>query len=304
MVSMPVVDEAFAAGSISVEHVEVLARVRDRSKKAAAAFVRDEAVLVEWAATRKMHHFRRDVDAWFVRVDGDEADRLAKRQRDHRRFDLSQSFQGMWFADGVFDPMSGAAIKNVLTAIEDDLFRADWAQARDLLGRGPLPAELARTPKQRRVDALVEMATRAATAPVNGRRPVPLVTVLVGDEAFARSCRLASGTVLASGTLVPWLDDAEIERIVFDGPDRVMAVGRARAFRGALRRAIEVRDRECTHEFCDVPADRCQADHIEPHAAGGDTVQTNGRCRCGFHNRLGTIRPARPTRPKTAPVSD
>ena len=42
---------------------------------------------------------------------------------------------------------------------------------------------------------------------------------------------------------------------------------RRRFFRGALRRAIEVRDRRCTHPSgCDVPAERCDIDHIVPLA--------------------------------------
>ena len=70
-------------------------------------------------------------------------------------------------------------------------------------------------------------------------------------------CRLASGTVVTPGSLVPWLRDADLERIVFDGPDRVLSVSRRREFTGALRRAIEVRDRECGHDLCDRPASEC-----------------------------------------------
>ena len=52
-------------------------------------------------------------------------------------------------------------------------------------------------------------------------------------------------------TLAGWLTEAMIERVVFDGPDRVQAVGHQRAFTGALRRAIEVRDRtRACQVFC------------------------------------------------------
>jgi HNH endonuclease len=59
-----------------------------------------------------------------------------------------------------------------------------------------------------------------------------------------------------------------------------------RLFSGATRRALELRDRECAHPFCDTPADLCQADHIDPFSHGGLTTQENGRLLCGFHNRL------------------
>ncbi|MDA8148855.1 MAG: HNH endonuclease signature motif containing protein, partial [Actinomycetota bacterium] len=56
-------------------------------------------------------------------------------------------------------------------------------------------------------------------------------------------------------------------------------------------RAIEVRDRTCSHPTCEVPAERCQVDHILPWSAGGATTQENGRLLCGFHNRLRNERP-------------
>jgi len=76
-----------------------------------------------------------------------------------------------------------------------------------------------------------------------------------------------------------------VER-VFDGPNRIKNVGaHRRIFTGATRRAVEVRDRQCFHEFCDVPAECCEIDHVQPWAAGGLTTEDNGRVACGFHNR-------------------
>jgi len=48
---------------------------------------------------------------------------------------------------------------------------------------------------------------------------------------------------------------------------------------------VQVRDQECFHITCDIPADQCQVDHIEPWAAGGLTITDNGRPACAFHNR-------------------
>jgi hypothetical protein len=126
--------------------------------------------------------------------------------------------------------------------------------------------------------------------------PAPLFTVLVGYETFAgRVCELADGTVVAPGSLLRWLDEAWVERIVFDSPDRIRNVGvRQRLFTGATRRGVEVRDRECFHEFCDIPAEDCQIDHIQPYAEGGPTVDDNGRPACGHHNRERHRRPQPP----------
>ncbi|MGH9133645.1 MAG: HNH endonuclease signature motif containing protein, partial [Ilumatobacteraceae bacterium] len=96
----------------------------------------------------------------------------------------------------------------------------------------------------------------------------------------------ANGTVITPGQLVPWLADAELETVLFDGPTTVVSVSQRRCFTGVLRRAIEVRDRHCQHPSgCDVPADGCDVDHIVPRAIHGETSQFNGRLECPTHNR-------------------
>ena len=135
------------------------------------------------------------------------------------------------------------------------------------------------------------MAHRSRTAPADGRRPAPLVTVLVDFPTLAgRVCELANGTVVPPGALLPLLDDATIERAVYRPDNRVEVSETTRLFTGATRRAIELRDRTCTHPYCDRSAP-CQVDHIIPYSDGGPTNQANGRLLCGFHNRLRNQRP-------------
>ena len=192
----------------------------------------------------------------------------------------------MWFGKMTFDPLSGTIVEGELKRIYDQLFEADWAEARSRLGDRACPGDLGRSPAQRRADALVEMAIRSATAPADGRRPEPLFSVFVGYETFAgRICQLANGTVITPGTVVPWLPQSWLERVVFDGPSRIIDMGvQRRLFTGATRRAVQLRDRECFHPFCDLPAEDCQVDHVVPYAAGGETTQANGRPACAFHN--------------------
>ena len=273
---------AFAAGTISVEHVDRLSRARN--PRTATVFDRDEALLVGWAETMHFDDFVTAVDAWFYRADEDRAERLADKQHRGRRLHLSRSLEDTWYLNGVFDPISGQIIHGVLARIERELFEADWADARHRLGCDPTVDDLARTAAQRRADAMVEMATRAATTPKDGQRPKPLFTVLVGVDLFARTCELASGTFVTPGSAARWLDRSLIERIVFDGPDRVISVGRQRNFTGALRRAIEVRDRTCSHPYCNTRAEECEVDHEHPWALGGLTSLRNGKLKCRFHN--------------------
>src|SRR5690606_7828209 len=103
------------------------------------------------------------------------------------------------------------------------------------------------------------------------------VTVLVDAPTLTgRICELSTGTVVTPGEVLPLLCDADVERVVFGAGSRVLDVGeRRRLFTGATRRAIEVRDRRCTHPTCSAPVHRCDVDHITPYADGGLTVQDN-----------------------------
>lgn len=223
-------------GEITEAYVEALAAARGRV--GGERFAPDEPMLVDDARTLAYRHFVRALAYWEQRVDPDGVEDRALAQHAARRLQVSQSFEGTWFLDGVFDPIAGEVVNKALRDIEGERFKADWAQGRERVG------DLRRTPAQRRADALVEMARRARAMPAGGRLPEPLFTVLVGYETFAgRVCELASGTVVAPGAVVPWLNEAWVERVVFDGPDRVKNVGvRRRIFSGATRRAVEVRD--------------------------------------------------------------
>ena len=282
---MPSVEAAWLAGDIGEAQVALLASAR--TPETASCFERDEAMLVEHAAKLSYRSFARALAYWEQLADPEGTERSAERQHADRRLHLSQTFGGAWALQGLFDPINGAILANVLGRIEKELFEADRAEARERVGEKVCAADLARTPAQRRADALVEMARRAAAMPAGSRLPEPLFSVLVGYETFAgRTCELANGTVVSAGALVRWLDRAWVERVVFDGPKRIKDVGvRKRIFAGATRRAVQLRDRECFHPYCDRVAEDCEIDHVRPWSEGGLTVEDNGRVECGFHNR-------------------
>ena len=140
------------------------------------------------------------------------------------------------------------------------------------------------------------MATRARTAPAGGRRPAPLFTVVVGLETFTGPIlELCNRTVITPGTAARWLTEADVERIVFDVPVTGDRRRRPRRFfTGALRRAIEVRDRTCFHPCCDEPPQRPEIDHIVEASQGRAHHPANGRLGCGFHNRWRNHHPDEP----------
>jgi hypothetical protein len=286
---LPVGVEAWASGAISAAQVDVLARLRSDTTEEALA--RDENVLVDQASTLPFQAFVKVAAYWEQLADPDGVEKDDQLRKADRDVYLERSYDGMWLGQLTLDPISGAIVGGELERLEQVMFAADWAQAKEVTGGEPKLSDLARSPGQRRADALVEMATRSQMVAEGARRPGPLFTVLINYATTDRVCELANGTVLAPGALLPWLTEAHLERVLFSPSRRVEVSEKARLFTGATRHAIEIRDRECTHPYCDIEASKCEADHIIPYTAGGLTTQENGRMLCGFHNRQRNGRP-------------
>jgi hypothetical protein len=289
--TMPATAAALAAGDLSPDHVDVLARANDGARR--VLFTDHEQLLVEQCKRLRFADAVKLVEYWRQRADAESCEDEAERRDGCRSASVATTIDGMLDVRAWLDPFGGAAFKAEFDRLERQVYLDDQKSGR------------IRTASQRRADALVEMAHRSRTASPQGLRPRPLITLLCGETSFTRMCELAEGTVVTPGQVVPHLNDADIESILFDGPHRVVSVSRRRRFTGALRRAIEVRDRHCQHPSgCDEPADRCDVDHIEPHPAGGLTSQENGRLECRPHNRKhhmhdhgGVPRPPRPITP-------
>jgi Domain of unknown function (DUF222) len=287
---LPAAEAAWRRGDINGAHVDLLVGARKPCSEEAMA--RDEEMLVGQAQKLRFEQFAAAVCYWDQLADPDGTEEKARARQDSRDVYLTPSISGMFLGKMTLDEISGTIVSGELQRLETEMFAADWAKAKEELGRDPKGHELSRTPAQRRADALVEMAMRSASAPADGQRPAPLFSILIDWPTFSgRILELSQGIVVSPGSVVPWLEYADIERAVF-GPGGRIEVGiKSRFFTGATRRALELRDRQCTHPFCDQPPERCQGDHVEMYSAGGETTQENGRLLCGFHNRLRNQRP-------------
>ena len=286
--TMPHVTAALAAGSLSPDHVDLLAKANQPWRN--ADFADHEQILVEHCKVLRFRDARKMIDYWCACADAVAAEDRAERQRSAAHLDVSSTLDGTVVIGGLLDPIGGAIVSDEINRLERDIYLADKRDG------------ITRTASQRRAAALVEMATRSATAPADGQRPRPLFTALVGDATMSQLCELANGTVVTPGSIFTYAGDADLEVVLFDGPSTVISVSHQRTFTGKLRRAVQVRDRHCQHKSgCDVPADDCDIDHVVPHAADGPTSQFNGKAECQPHNRDsdrhdhgGIPRPARP----------
>jgi hypothetical protein len=271
---MPAARAAIHDGRFSLDHIDVFARAATPARR--ARFSMDEEFLIEVSAPLRMHQAVKAVNHWCQQADAADGIEPAppKHAVEHARLHVSTTLDQTVAIDGSLDAIGGCIFTKELKRLERREYLADRA-----LG-------VERSGAQRRAAALVEMATRSSSAPANGRRPAPLFTVLLGDPSFASLCELSNGTVLTPAQLAPWLSSALLETVLFDGRHTVISVSQRRHFVGALRRAIEVRDRHCQHPSgCDVPAEDCDVDHIVPRSVGGLTHQFTGRIECPPHNR-------------------
>jgi len=272
LASMPHTAAAVCEGRLSMDHVDLLGRASQTWRN--AVFADHEAMLVEECTKLRFRQAQRMVDYWCQRADAEAAEHADARKRDAAHFQASETIDGTVVLNGVLDPVGGAIVVAELARLERLLYLQDERDG------------VTRTAGQRRAAAVVEMAARSAAMPEGAQRPKPLFTVLLGDDGFARLCELTNGTVISPGALTPWLSTAELEMVLFSGKTTIVSVSTKRSFTGAVRRAVQVRDRHCQHPSgCDIYVDGCDVDHIVPHAAGGETSQFDGRLECTPHNR-------------------
>lgn len=303
----PVVSEALHSGDINVCHARRLARASARD-----GFADAEQLLCGHACTLSYAAFDKAVSYWEHLVDADAAEHDAVFKEQHREFHASLTFDGMGRLDGWLDPIGFEEFRNALSRIETELFHNDVKHAQDE-HIDKQAVELWRTPAQRRADALVEMARRATATPKDAKAPEPLVIIHMDKPAFEtglddtlglnlcnnqptntersvtdqnRLCETDNGAVITPTQAVEQAIRGHIRRLVYETPGVILDYGRStRLFTGALRQAIQARDRTCRHPGCDQPARLCEIDHITEWQHGGTTTHTNADTRCSYHHR-------------------
>lgn len=304
--SMPLVAEALGCGEISLCHARRLAEASVRD-----GFADAEELLCDHARTLSYAAFDKAVSYWEHLIDTDAAEHDAAYKEQRREFHASLTFDGMGRLDGWLDPIGFEEFHSALCRIEAELFNNDAKRAQDdHVDRHSV--ELWRTPAQRRADALVEMARRATAAPKDAKAPEPLVIIHMDKPTFDqglnstlgltptpntgprtgrldetdRLCETDLGTVITPTQAVEQAIKGHVRRLVYASPGVILDFGRStRLFTGALRQAIQARDRTCSHPGCDLPARLCEIDHITEWQHGGTTTHTNADTRCSYHHR-------------------
>ena len=299
---LPETAAAFRAGRISQAHVAALVALH--RGELAPLVERDEWFLVAAAVAVRFAEFTAVLQRWRHAADPDGPAPAVER----RSFRLRRTLAGIMDGELRTDETTGAEILALLERAEKAEWDKDWADARRVHGAAATDADLARTPDQRRHDALVALLRRGAANPA-GTEPRPVLNVIVTLAELQRLLAEAaglpvepvdpttvtpdSGPRLLDGTPLTGQQTLElalrgfIRRIVVDPAGRPVAISsRQRCFTGPLRDILLGLARTCRFPGCDTPAHRCELDHIEPWRTVQETHAANGWPLCDHHQKL------------------
>ncbi len=157
---MPIADQAMVDGEITAHHVDVLHRAWRMVGE--EAFAIGEQALVDAAVVKRFSDFARLVEYFIYAAGPTEAADREQQQYEERYGSSSRTLDGCGKVDAWMTPIPFTFWQAELERLMEVLYQEDRAEAQERLGRRPLASELARTTRQRRVDAMVLMAERSA----------------------------------------------------------------------------------------------------------------------------------------------
>ncbi len=269
----PAVLEAWTQGRIGTDQSYELFRV---STLVPDRFATDQQTLVDTVEDLSVRATRKVVDYWRSTVDGPGLLEDDKELHDRRGVSLSTSFDGAGRLDG---DLTVVAKETLGTAL-------------DALMPPPRPEET-RTPRQRRHDALEDLARfyldHQNTQQVGGEKPhTNILCDLDALEGIAGGTHeIEIGPVLTVDQVRALACDSSVSRIVLGPDSEIIDVGRrTRTIPAALRRALSARDGHCTWPGCETDQRFCNAHHIQHWADGGETCLENLRLLCRYHHTL------------------
>ena len=293
---LPEVRDAFAQGSVSADHVQVLTDLAGPS--AAGTVAACQAEFVALAQVLAFERWRAEVRGLVDLADGDGRFRPGP---DGSTLRLTSGFGGSVELAGTVVGAEGQVLRDALGRAADRLAvryrREVQAGARDAV---PSRAELL-------AEALVDLVRAGTVAGHTGKGPVTELTLVahahdplgthrdsglgpdlapspvrpLGDP----TCSTDLSTGMSDATARTLCCDPVLRTVVLDSLGNPVDLGRrTRLVPPGLRRALEVRDGGCVFPGCDAPAPWCDSHHVVHWADGGPTSAENLASLCRHHH--------------------
>jgi hypothetical protein len=231
--SLPKVAAALGSGQISFQSTSVLCHLREQLGEKGDLFDEDE--MLEYAREYQVFQLRKLCSAARHAADPDGFFNDAEESFLRRRLHISQMSDGLFAVDGVLDPVAGAAFKTAVGVLAKP--------------KGP---EDERTAKQRRADAVGELALHAMEQGTLPRRHSvkPHINLTMTLEALKGELGVPPADLelslpISTRTAERLACDCTMSRVVL-ADSMVIDVGRAtRTVSPPTMRALRVRDKGC-----------------------------------------------------------
>src|SRR5438132_3427019 len=272
--AMPRVAEALSTGEIGYQATSVICHFRENLREDLRELCYEEQWIGHAKEYTVKHVPRLGVHCRYM-LEPHSFDHGIEEDYEKRFLSIRES-SGMFHISGVLDREGGSALKTAIESLSKRIGTGDE-----------------RTPKQRRADALVEVAHHAmnqGTLPRrHGVRPhVTVHTTIEGlkRELGAAASELQNGMPISSKTVQRLACDGALARVL-TADSQVIDVGRAtRAVSPAQWRGLKARHRCCAAPGCDRPINWTSPHHVEFWAHGGKTNLPDLLPLCYFHHRL------------------
>jgi len=273
LAKMPRVAQALQGGEIGFQAASVICHLQERVEQAGGSI--DQEAWVENGRTFSIKDLSGLAASTWHAVDPAGFNLKVEEAHERRQLFISECGD-MYRIDGWLELSSGAVLKTAIDALAHPLGKDDY-----------------RSPKQRRTDALVELAhhvmDQGRLPKRNGVRPhVSVHTTIEGlkGELGAAASELASGTPISSQTVQRLACDGLLHRVL-KADSMVIDVGRAhRTAQPSQWRALKARHKTCAAPGCDRPINWTQAHHVDFWEHGGRSDVRRMLPLCYFHHRL------------------
>jgi uncharacterized protein DUF222 len=267
--SLPATAAAWRSGELSSGQVNTIVGVV--GERHLDRFAEHEAALVPTLAPLPVESVVRVMQAWRAKAEAldDEGDDAEPERSLH----LSQTMGGRYELSGSLDAGTGDVVATALR-----LAATDDAEA-----------EPARTPAERRADALGDVCRffldHQTIRPGGRHRPHLNVVVDLDALELGRSGHSIDGTALAGPAMSALLCDSALHRVVMQGRSTILDYGTAtRTIPAPLWNAVVVRDEHCRFPGCDRPPVWCEGHHVTWVDDGGATCPANIVLVCSRHH--------------------
>ncbi|TCJ30447.1 HNH endonuclease signature motif containing protein [Nocardioides jejuensis] len=300
----PEVVSALRAGRMSVAHADVVLRAVDALGGDVSQEVRAEATehLVGAATDFSPKELRRLGDGVLAAIDPEafeDAERAKleaelDKARAASRLTLRSAGDGVTRVSGVLPDSVAARLRTYLesfSAPRHDAASGAATGAAETPSRYLDPVTGRRLTHERVLgEAFAAMleCLDVGRLPVHGGDATQVVVTIDWKDLLAGTgVAMAGGEALPVGQIRRLACQAGVLPAVLGGRSEVLDLGRSRRlFSKAQRRAMGLRQSSCAFEGCDVPGRWCEAHHLDPWSAGGQTDLARGVLICPRHHHV------------------